>query len=87
LSFALKPENEAITAPDFDIVILHQPLCEMHRVAIVPANEFFEADITASFPHLIRSICRHVALNLNEFRRTRNLQVGNLGLARIKCAF
>jgi hypothetical protein len=44
-----QPKNEAITSPDFDIGILDAPLCEMHRVAIVPANQLFEVDAVAVF--------------------------------------
>jgi len=31
--FAFKPENQAIIAPDFDIVILNEPLRAHHRLA------------------------------------------------------
>jgi hypothetical protein len=30
-------------------VILNDPLCEMNRVTIVPANEFFELNAVAVF--------------------------------------
>jgi hypothetical protein len=33
-------------------VISNDPLCEMHRVAIVPANEFFKLDAVAVFRDL-----------------------------------
>jgi hypothetical protein len=33
-------------------VILNEPLCEMNRMAIVPANEFFELDTVAVFRDL-----------------------------------
>jgi hypothetical protein len=33
-------------------VILKKPLCEMNRVAIVPANEFLEPDTAAVFRDL-----------------------------------
>jgi hypothetical protein len=36
--FAFKPENQAFIAPDFDIVILNEPLRAHHRLAVVPAN-------------------------------------------------
>jgi hypothetical protein len=48
----------------------------MNRVAIVPANEFFKLDAAAVFRDLTEAILFH-ARNLNELRRTRNLQVGN----------
>jgi hypothetical protein len=48
-SFAFQPEHEAITVPDFDIVILNEPLCEMNRMAVVPAYKFFELDAVAVF--------------------------------------
>jgi hypothetical protein len=54
-------------------------LCEMNRMAIVPANEFFELDALAVFRDLTKAILLH-ALNLNELRKTRNLQVGNFGI-------
>jgi hypothetical protein len=38
-----------ITGPDFDIVILKMPVCEMNRVAIIPADRFFEVDALAVF--------------------------------------
>jgi hypothetical protein len=51
-SFAFQPEHEAIAVPDFDIVILNEPLCQMNRMAIVPANEFFKLDTAAVFRDL-----------------------------------
>jgi hypothetical protein len=44
----------------------------MNRVAIVPANEFFELDTAAVFRDLAQAILLH-ARNLGEFRRTHNL--------------
>jgi hypothetical protein len=44
----------------------------MNRVAIVPANEFFELDAAAVFRDLTEAILFH-ARNLNEFRATRNI--------------
>jgi hypothetical protein len=41
-----------LTVPDFDIVISNDPLCEMHRLAIVPANEFFELNAVTVFRDL-----------------------------------
>jgi hypothetical protein len=58
-------------------VILNDPLCEMNRVAIVPANEFFELDAVAVFRDRTEAILFH-ARNLNELRETRNLKVGNM---------
>jgi hypothetical protein len=40
--------------PDFDIMVLNDPLCEMNRVAIVPANKFFELDAVAVLASLHR---------------------------------
>jgi hypothetical protein len=48
-SLAFQPEDETNTGPDFYIVILNAPLSEMNRMAIVPANEFFELDALAVF--------------------------------------
>jgi hypothetical protein len=50
----------------------------MDRVTIVPTNEFFKLDAVAVFRDLAEAILFHTH-NLNELRRTRNLQVGNLG--------
>jgi hypothetical protein len=41
---AFQPEDKAIIGPDFDILILNEPLCSHHGFTIVPANEFFELD-------------------------------------------
>ena len=76
-SFAFQPEHEAITVPDFDVVILNDPLCEMDRVTIVPTNEFFKLDAVAVFRDRTEAILFH-ARNLNELRETRNLKVGNM---------
>jgi hypothetical protein len=51
-SFAFQPENETHTGPDFYIVILNAPLCEMNRMTIIPAKEFFELDAPAVFRDL-----------------------------------
>jgi hypothetical protein len=50
--FSLQSKDEASTVPDLNIVILNAPLCEMNRVAIVPANEFLELDALAIFRDL-----------------------------------
>jgi hypothetical protein len=65
-------------------VVTNASLCEMNRMAIVPANEFFELDALAVFHDLAKAILLH-ALNLNELRKTRNLRVGNLGLYLCGC--
>jgi hypothetical protein len=59
-------------------VILNAPLCEMNRMAIVPANEFVELDAMAVYGNLTQALRLH-ARNLNELRRTRNLRFDNLG--------
>jgi hypothetical protein len=51
-SLAFQPEDKAIVVPDFDIVILNEPLCAHHGFTIVPANEFFELDTPAVFRDL-----------------------------------
>jgi len=52
-SFALQREDVTGAAPNFDIVIsVHAALCEMNRMTIVPANEFFELDELAVFRDL-----------------------------------
>jgi hypothetical protein len=56
-------------------VILNNPLCEMNRMTIVPANEFFKLDALAVFSDLAEAILFH-ARNLGEFRRTHNLVFG-----------
>jgi hypothetical protein len=71
-SFAFQPEDETSTVPDFDIVILNDPLCEMDRVTIVPTNEFFKLDAVAVFRDLAEAILFHTH-NLNELRGTRNI--------------
>ena len=48
-----------MTVPDLDIVILNEPLCEMNRVTIVPANEFFKLDALAVFRDLTEAISLH----------------------------
>ena len=50
--FCVAAENEAIGSQDFDIAILNAPLCEMNRVAMVPANQLFEVDAVAVFRNL-----------------------------------
>jgi hypothetical protein len=35
---AFQPKNQSTIAPDFDIVILNEPLRAHHRLAIVPAD-------------------------------------------------
>jgi hypothetical protein len=59
-------------------VILNAPLCEMNRMAIVPANEFVELDAMAVYGNLTQAIRLYVR-NLNELRRARNLRLANLG--------
>jgi hypothetical protein len=51
----------------------------MNGVAVVPANEFLQLGAVAVFRELTQAIPFHTH-NLNELRRTRNLQVGNLGV-------
>jgi hypothetical protein len=53
-SLAFQPEDKAIVGPDFDIVILNEPLCAHHGFTIVPANEFFELDTPPSSATLHR---------------------------------
>jgi len=53
----------------------------MNGVAVVPANEFLQLGAVAVFRELTQAIPFHTH-NLNELRRTRNLQVGNLGTSR-----
>jgi hypothetical protein len=49
---AFQPENKAIVGPDFDIVILNEPLCAHHGFTIVAANECFKLDTPAVSRHL-----------------------------------
>jgi hypothetical protein len=60
-------------------VILNASLCEMNRMAIVPANEFFELDAPAIFRDLAKAILLR-ALTLNEPRRRATYSLVTLGL-------
>jgi hypothetical protein len=40
-------------------MIMNASLCEMNRMAIVPANEFFELDALAVFCDLAQAILLH----------------------------
>jgi hypothetical protein len=51
-SVAFQPEDKAIVGPDFDVVILNQPLCAHHGFTIVAANERFKLDTPAVSRHL-----------------------------------
>jgi hypothetical protein len=50
--FCIQPENKTHTGPDLYIVILNAPLCEMNRMTLIPANEYFELDTLAVFSDL-----------------------------------
>jgi hypothetical protein len=59
-SLAFQPEDKAVVSPDFDIVILNEPLCAHHGFTIVAANECFKLDTPAVFGDPAEAILWHV---------------------------
>jgi hypothetical protein len=51
-SFAFQTKDKAIVGPDFDVLILNEPLRPHHSFAVIPANQFFELDTPAVFRDL-----------------------------------
>jgi hypothetical protein len=56
-SLTFRPEDKAIVGPDFDGVILDEPLCSNHNLTIVAANGGFKLETPAVFRRLHRRQC------------------------------